>query len=229
MSDETQNAEDPSIEEILDSIRQIISEDDDGEGEASEPEAAAEAAVPEEATAEEPAADPMEQSAIDDIDFDSSTEEEAEATEQSAIDDIDFDSPTEEENPEEDVSSGEDVLELTERIEGSNADSLDVDMVDKEETEETEEIVAPEPPPEVTQVSGDDGLLTQQAESAAFEAVSELVRKTAVEHNGITLEDIVREELKPLLRNWLDKNLPIIIDRLVKDELARVTKRVLDE
>ena len=75
----------------------------------------------------------------------------------------------------------------------------------------------------------EDALLTDVAEEAAFDAISELARKTAVEHSGITLEDIVRSELKPLLRGWLDKNLPVVIERLVREELERVSKRVLDE
>jgi uncharacterized protein len=57
---------------------------------------------------------------------------------------------------------------------------------------------------------------------------AELARKTAIEHNGITLEDIVRTELKPLLRDWLDDHLPAIIERLVREELERVSKRALE-
>ena len=78
-------------------------------------------------------------------------------------------------------------------------------------------------------VDTDDALLTDNAEEAAISAISNLVRKTAVGNNSITLEDIVRAELKPLLRAWLDKHLPTVIERLVQEELERVSKRVLDE
>ncbi|MCD8497886.1 MAG: DUF2497 domain-containing protein [Alphaproteobacteria bacterium] len=44
-----------------------------------------------------------------------------------------------------------------------------------------------------------------------------------------TIEDVVRDELRPMLREWLDKNLPPLIERLVQDELERVTKRVLGD
>lgn len=37
-----------------------------------------------------------------------------------------------------------------------------------------------------------------------------------------TLEDIVREALRPLLQAWLDENLPGLVERLVRAELARV-------
>jgi cell pole-organizing protein PopZ len=37
-----------------------------------------------------------------------------------------------------------------------------------------------------------------------------------------TLEDVVRDILRPLLQTWLDENLPGIVERLVRDEIARV-------
>lgn len=241
MPDETQTEEEPSIEEILDSIRQIISEDDDdgASAEVSPEEAPVEVA---EAPEEEP--EPMDQSAIDDMDFDAPVAEEAmpeEPMDQSAIDDMDFDTPSE------DV--GEGPLELTDQV-ATGEGELEVDMVDEPEAEDVpdteltsepeasekipepepeavEEI--PEPAPESTPEPADD-ILTDQAKEAAFSAMSELVRKTAVDHtSSLTIEDIVRSELKPLLRSWLDEHLPTVIDRLVREELERVSKRVLED
>jgi hypothetical protein len=37
-----------------------------------------------------------------------------------------------------------------------------------------------------------------------------------------TLEDLIREMLRPMLQSWLDKNLPGIVERLVREEIARV-------
>jgi cell pole-organizing protein PopZ len=37
-----------------------------------------------------------------------------------------------------------------------------------------------------------------------------------------TLEEIVREMLRPMLQTWLDENLPVIVERLVREEIARV-------
>jgi len=36
-----------------------------------------------------------------------------------------------------------------------------------------------------------------------------------------TLEDVVREMLTPMMRDFLDQKLPEILERLVKAELAR--------
>jgi uncharacterized protein len=37
-----------------------------------------------------------------------------------------------------------------------------------------------------------------------------------------TLEEIVREMLRPMLQSWLDEHLPGVVERLVRDEIARV-------
>lgn len=235
MSDETQTEDEPSIEEILDSIRQIISEDDeaveDSDGEIEE-------------TAPEPEPEP---------------EVVEEAMDQSAIDDIDFDAPlSEPEEAEQTVSDEDDILDLTDIVNAEDND-LDIDLIEPDEeiepepepeveaapepepepTPEPEPVVEdiPEPEPEPVQeevteippVSSGDTLLTQNAEAAAVSAMTELVRRTAVEHGSVTIEEIVRSELKPLLREWLDKYLPSVIERLVQEELERVTKRVLED
>jgi cell pole-organizing protein PopZ len=42
---------------------------------------------------------------------------------------------------------------------------------------------------------------------------------------NITLETMVREMLKPILREWLDRNLPYLIERLVKKEIDKMINR----
>ncbi len=42
-----------------------------------------------------------------------------------------------------------------------------------------------------------------------------------------TIEDLVREELRPLLKAWLDENLPPLVERLVRAEIERVVGRVV--
>ena len=37
-----------------------------------------------------------------------------------------------------------------------------------------------------------------------------------------TLEEVVRDMLRPLLQDWLDGHLPGIVERLVREEIARV-------
>ena len=84
------------------------------------------------------------------------------------------------------------------------------------------EPVAPQPVPAPAQPSP---VFTDGASSAVYDGFSELARKTAIDRAGITLEDVVRSELNPLLREWLDKNLPSIIERLVKQEIEKIAKR----
>jgi cell pole-organizing protein PopZ len=43
---------------------------------------------------------------------------------------------------------------------------------------------------------------------------------------GRTLEDVIRELLKPILQGWIDDKLPEIIERLVRSELARAVNNV---
>ena len=104
----------------------------------------------------------------------------------------------------------------------------DFDAVVAEEVEE-EIVDFSEPEPAPVAVDDFDSLLGDAAEAAAFGAFSELAKKTAVENGGITIEEIVRTELRPLLKTWLDGHLPTIIERLVQEELERVAKRALEE
>lgn len=65
---------------------------------------------------------------------------------------------------------------------------------------------------------------TAEASRGALEALSRLVVKpeTAGDH---TLEGLVREMLRPMLREWLDANLPDLVEQLVAREIARITSQ----
>jgi cell pole-organizing protein PopZ len=39
-----------------------------------------------------------------------------------------------------------------------------------------------------------------------------------------TLEDVVRELLRPLLKEWLDQNLPRIVETKVEEEVQRIAR-----
>ena len=41
--------------------------------------------------------------------------------------------------------------------------------------------------------------------------------------SGITVEDLVIEALRPMLRSWLDANLPQVVERLVDREVRRIS------
>ena len=71
---------------------------------------------------------------------------------------------------------------------------------------------------------------TSGAAAAAFARLGGMPRDQRAEgelllgDSGRTLEDIVREALRPLLQAWLDKNLPGIVERLVREEIGRVVR-----
>ncbi|MGI4976667.1 MAG: DUF2497 domain-containing protein [Janthinobacterium lividum] len=73
-------------------------------------------------------------------------------------------------------------------------------------------------------------LVDTATHAAATSAVGALVRtlntarSTAVHRGGPTLEDMVRDEMRPLLKEWLDANLPALVERLVQAEIERVIK-----
>jgi len=77
------------------------------------------------------------------------------------------------------------------------------------------------------------GLLAPETEAAATNSVGTLVRTLAsgrtlqVHRGGPTIEDLVREELRPLLKQWLDANLPDLVERLVRAEIERVVHRAM--
>jgi cell pole-organizing protein PopZ len=54
---------------------------------------------------------------------------------------------------------------------------------------------------------------------AAFNALAQ----TVLVHNARTLEDMLRETLRPMLKAWLDDNLPGMVERLVRVEIERVS------
>lgn len=77
------------------------------------------------------------------------------------------------------------------------------------------------PPPQP--VLEDDGLLSPVAVASvtsAFQALS----STLVPHNARTLEDVVKDLMRPIIKSWLDENLPDLVERLVQAEIERVTR-----
>jgi uncharacterized protein len=81
------------------------------------------------------------------------------------------------------------------------------------------------------QPSPSPDLLGLEAAAAAASSVGSLVRTlaasraTRVYSGGPTLEDMVRAELRPLLKQWLDAYLPPMVERLVRVEIERVVGR----
>lgn len=77
----------------------------------------------------------------------------------------------------------------------------------------------------------DGGLIAPAAAAAAASSVGQLMRTLAAERSaavhrgGPTIEDLVRDEMRPLLKEWLDTHLPPLVERLVRAEIERVVGR----
>jgi uncharacterized protein len=174
-------APEPTMEEILASIRRIISEDD----------APAEAdAAPEPVVALAPEPEPE---------------------------------PEPEVPPE--PEPVEDVLELTQRVEPPPAETVgDLDVYTKAEPES--EPVPPAKPELVAIAAGDDDeeLVGESTAFAAASAFGNLTASIPMPAPGRTLEDLTRELLRPLLKAWLDENLPRIVESKVAEEVERISR-----
>jgi len=189
------------MEEILASIRRIISEDEAPEAEAKatpphgdEPPTPEEAAAPS-AQAAEPAPAPASPA----------PEREPEPVEASAM---------AEAEPEEDEP-----LELTERVETHG----DLDVYTPPPAAEPPK-PAPAPAPAAAAPPRLESLVSEGAAQAAASAFGKLAATVAMPAQGRTLEDVVRELLKPLLHQWLDDNLPAIVQTAVEAEVERIAR-----
>ncbi len=66
--------------------------------------------------------------------------------------------------------------------------------------------------------------LMSSVTSAAVDSAFNSLAHTVLVQNARTLEDLVKEMLQPLLKSWLDDNLPGLVERLVKAEIERVSR-----
>jgi cell pole-organizing protein PopZ len=69
----------------------------------------------------------------------------------------------------------------------------------------------------------DRGLLSNATRSAVDSAFHSLAN-TVLGNNARTLEDLVKEMLRPMLKSWLDDNLPGLVERIVRAEIERVSR-----
>ena len=243
--------EEPSIEEILASIRQIISDDEEESGEdddsdaeehsevVAEPDSEIDddvAAVEKTPVAKDPvsvesASEPEVDEDDDILDLTQKVEEEAPAEEVSVEEEPDVVmedvEPLAEPEPEiiaEDIAIEEPVMEDT----GTEVIVDEMEGVVDEIAEEPVEVYAP-----IDQAEDDilsSSILTENAENAALDAFSTLSARSAIDNtSGVSIEDIVRDEIRPLLRVWVDENLPPMVERLLQDELEKISKRARGE
>ncbi|KZL06348.1 DUF2497 domain-containing protein [Pseudovibrio sp. Ad26] len=206
----------PSMEDILSSIRKIISDD-----EASGAEQMTDAALSD--------ADAGRELSQDDLDklFDDAPAEMEPA-------------PTPE--PEVVKDAEPDVLELTQKEqidEQSSSLKIIEGLADEDKEEDGDIAFLDQPGPEAFGLSsmGQDDILEPSAakspaetliSSATDEVVSSAfngLANTVLSKNARTLEDLVAEMLRPMLKGWLDQHLPSVVERLVRQEIDRISRK----
>ena len=178
------------MEEILASIRRIISEDD-------QPQAG------------EPAAEAAPESAPEPVS----------------------------EAPAEPNTADDEILDLTDRVEQSAAPSESIGDLDVFPRAEAAPAPEPEysPPPPAAEpapapawtapaAADDDGLVSRSSAESAAASFASLSQSLMMPKEGRSLEDIVREMMKPMLKEWLDQNLPAIVQRTVQEEVERIAR-----
>ena len=201
---EQDSQQEPTMEEILASIRRIISEDDE-EGEDNPP-AEAEPAVEEAFDVEPEEDDVVELTQV--FNDDGSTTD---------IADEEAFAPEPEPEPEP-IPEPEPEPEAEPEPEPEPEVEDDLVLVDQTEPE-------PEPEP-VAAVAEDETLLSEAAAGAAAASFGALAQEIAISSGtSRTLEGLVEDMLRPLLKNWLDENLPPMVEDLIREEIQRVAKR----
>lgn len=99
-------------------------------------------------------------------------------------------------------------------------------------------VAAAPPPPPPPAAKETPELVSAPAADAAVSSLAALANTVQIEKaaampslsrtpfgDNRTLEDMVLELMKPLLKAWLDENLPAIVERLVQKEVERIARR----
>lgn len=205
------------MEEILASIRRIISEDgDEAEEEAAEPEAGQE---PELEPTPEPEAEP---------------EPVAEEEEEDVLDLSDMEDEDEEQ---EDVEPLFDEQRRTsEEPEAEPEPEPEPEPAFEPEPEYEHEpepapapAYAPPPPSPPRPAAAPEGLVSPPQAQETVHSFAELQAKLnedyqelPVGNGAVTLERLTRELMRPMLKDWLDQHLPSMVERLVREEIERL-------
>ena len=246
---QAKKADEPSMEEILASIRRIISDEDSQGDEAEEAKAGEETETP----VEEEAADDMgDASEMSQDDLDKLFDMDSGSDDDSGDDEADDMAAAMAADAAEDEAD-DDVLELTEELAVSEEDAMEIVEGLAEDFEspegdlsfaetpasepEAEDAPAFEPeaasdflmattpvPDDLPSVTDDSPLTsdnTGEAVHAAFDNLSNMF----VGSQAQTVEELVKEMLRPMLKAWLDQNLPGMVEQMVQKEIQRVTRR----
>jgi uncharacterized protein len=209
-------AQEPTMEEILASIRRIIADDDTSKP----PAKPAEVPPPPVAMRPEPAPPPPRPAPVpppppkpapepamrqDDID--------------AMLSSLNATAPP----PLEETPPAPDILELTESMATQEPEPASFRTIDGQSDVVFDERPFEPAPPRRTPIPDAEALLSATTHSAVDSAFNTLAHTVLVQ-NARTLEDLVREMLRPMLKNWLDDNLPGLVERLVRAEIERVSR-----
>lgn len=82
----------------------------------------------------------------------------------------------------------------------------------------------PEPPASAYEPEEPAPRLTSQTTDASVNQAFNLLAHTVMSQNARTLEDLVKDMLRPMLKAWLDDNLPVMVERMVRAEIERVSR-----
>lgn len=94
---------------------------------------------------------------------------------------------------------------------------------------------APPPPADLPEVGGEEIVsdTTSTATAAALgelnRAMDEKVGRLRLGEGDATVSDIVKELVRPMLRDWIDQNLPTIVERVVRREIQKLVDRTADD
>jgi uncharacterized protein len=77
--------------------------------------------------------------------------------------------------------------------------------------------------PQSFEATARQAILSQNTVNSVESAFNALAN-TVLSNNARTLEDLVKEMLRPMLKSWLDDNLPALVERIVKAEIERVSR-----
>jgi len=232
---QTAKAQEPSMEEILASIRRIIADDDAGKpagtpepATGSKQSAAGHSAGP----GPSPAAPPKPAAPAAPARPAAPLPPAASANSQDEIDAMlaDLDAPPK--AMPKPAQAGNTVSNTV----GNTADDAAAEILDLTEAMTTP---APGPAPSFRTIDGnsdvvfsskpqpqaqpDRGLISNETVAAVDSAFNSLAH-TVIGQNARTLEDLVREMLRPMLKSWLDDNLPGLVERIVRAEIERVSR-----
>ena len=235
--------QEPSMEEILASIRRIIADD-----EAKPPAAAAPVAAPPKPAAPPPAAKPPVMNDVPPSNIPAANAAAAKAVApppppkpapaaSNSQDDIDaMLAGLDEATSEAEIRPAQpepEVFELTDEMALPNPAPQPafkkVDPQDDLEFSETAKSAfrtpAFEPPPfESTVAAAAQQQILSRTTVSAVESAFNSLANTVLSNNARTLEDLVKEMLRPMLKSWLDDNLPGLVERIVKAEIERVSR-----